>query len=85
MKNASESVSSFLLAQLAALYFTLPTSAVIWLLANTEFFIWHDSMLGLKGFALIFGFFCVLSVFFPRALPVTLGHCWRLLTKLSPW
>lgn len=77
----------FLMGQLAAAIFAIPTAALLWFATNKQLALWEPSgaFVGATGFWLIIGFFAFVSVFLPKLFPSLLGKIWHGFIKLEQW
>lgn len=78
-------ITGFLMGQLAAIFFSLPTAAFLWLATNKYLAVWGASgaFIGSKGFWLILGCFAFISVFMPRLFPSLMGKIWHGIISLE--
>ncbi len=86
--SSSESpVTRFVMGQLAAAFFAIPTAALLWFATNKHLAIWGptDAFIGSKGFWLVLAVFAVVSVFLPRLFPSLLGKVWHGIIRMEQW
>ncbi len=86
-RNREGPLQSFIMGQLAAAIFSVPTAGLLWLLTNKHLAIWAagDVFWGAKGFWIVVGVFAFVSVFFPRLFPSLLGFVWRSIIRVEQW
>lgn len=80
-------VTRFLMGQLAALFFSVPTAVFLWLFTNRELALWGNGNLFLNtlGFWMIVGFFVLISAIFPKLFPSILSKIWRGIIRFDQW
>ena len=86
--QASEGpMTGFLMGQLAALFFALPSAAILWFATNKHLALWGPTgaLMGATGFWLVLGFFAFVSIFLPKLFPSLLGKVWHALIRLEQW
>lgn len=80
-------IIGFLMGQLAAAFFAVPTAALLWFATNKHLALWGPSgaFIGSTGFWLVLSFFAFVSVFLPKLFPSLLGKAWHGLIRLEQW
>ena len=80
-------IIGFLMGQLAAAFFAIPTAALLWFATNKHLAIWgpSHSFIGSSGFWLVLGFFAFVSLFLPNLFPSLLGKVWHGLIRFEQW
>ncbi|MGY8870148.1 MAG: hypothetical protein ACKVJE_06870 [Pseudomonadales bacterium] len=80
-------ITGFLMGQLAAVFFAVPTAALLWFATNKYLAIWGPSgaFIGSTGFWLIIALFAFVSVFSPRFFPALLGKVWHGIIRFEQW
>ncbi len=80
-------LTGFLMGQLAAVLFAVPTAAIVWFATNKELALWGPggAFIGAKGFWLILACFAFVSLFLPRLFPSLLGKVWHGIIRFEQW
>ncbi|BBB26032.1 hypothetical protein [Amphritea japonica] len=78
---------SFLMGQLAAALFAVPTAALLWFATNKQLALWGPggAFIGATGFWLILACFAFVSLFIPRFFPSLLGKVWNGIIRIEQW
>ena len=79
-------IQARLIGVIASLFFSLPTSALLWLATNKQLALWADgTFIGARGFWLVLGIFTLIALILPNLFPTLLGKVWRAIIKLELW
>lgn len=79
-------LTGFLMGQLAAAFFAVPTAALLWFATNKYLAIWGaGAFIGSTGFWLIIALFACVSIFLPRLFPDLLGKVWHGIIRFEQW
>lgn len=75
-----------LIGVIASLFFSVPTSGLIWFATNKNLALWADgAFIGANGFWMVLGFFTLIALIFPHLFPDLLGKVWRAIIKFELW
>ncbi|MEL4482811.1 hypothetical protein AAEH76_04375 [Shewanella algae] len=77
----SKTHSGWLVGQLAALVFAVPTAALLWLATNKHLALWSNgqAFIGSLGWWLTLAVFALTALLLPRLFPSLQGKVWQLL------
>ena len=75
-------IQARLMGVLAAMFFAIPTTVILWLGINRELALWGapDAYIGSSGFWLIMAAFFSVAMIFPHLFPAMLGKAWIFIT-----
>jgi len=75
-------IQARLMGVLAAMFFAIPTTVILWLGINRELALWRapDAYIGSSGFWLTMAAFVSVAMIFPHLFPAMLGKAWRFIT-----
>lgn len=79
MQKEEGPVQARLMGFLAAMFFAVPTTIIIWLGINKELALWGgpNAYIGSTGFWLIMCAYAAVAMIFPHLFPAMLGKAWR--------
>jgi len=80
-------IISRLMGFLAAMFFAVPTAALVWFGTNKQLAFWGtpDAFISTKVFWAILGSFAFIAIIFPKVFPSVLGGIWRWVIKIQNW
>jgi hypothetical protein len=80
-------IMSRLIGLIAAMFFAVPTAALVWFGTNKQLAFWGtpDAFISTEAFWFILGGFALSALAFPNAFPSILGGIWQGLIKIHRW
>jgi len=72
---------------LAAMFFVVPTVALVWFGTNRHLAFWGtpEAFISTKVFWVTIGIFALIALIFPNIFPSLLGGIWRWFIKIQNW
>ena len=85
--NTEGPIQARVMGLLASLFFSVPTTIIVWIAINKEIAFWVSSkeILGSNLFLTVLAIFVVVALVFPKLFPSMLGKMWLGLIKYEKW
>ena len=80
-------IFSRLMGFLAAMFFAVPTAALLWFLTNGKLAFWGDgyTFVGSAGLWVIIGIFAMIALLTPGVFPALLSRIWHAIRRIYEW